>query len=370
MNNKILIIEDDEMLRESTADLLTEEGYTIYQAENGLEGIKKALETMPDIILCDIAMPNFNGYKVYTTLQENGSTSMIPFIFLTAKTEKKDIRAGMQLGADDYITKPFDYHDLLATITTRLEKHKKYLNFQRKNLDPVLENDVVGVYLLKKSTLVFYNKKFAQMLGYSDKELQSLRIHDIIHRDDREKLKSAFRECENGIAKKVNLSFKILHADNKFIEVDNSGSLIDIDNEKFFLGMLNPKKNNQSENSEREMITGSEEALNKSVSLIIDNKDLINREMLRELRETFHGSPKQEKYYENPDNLTKREIEVLRLICKGMTNEQIADNLFISKRTVDTHRSNLLDKTLSKNTAQLIIYAIKKGMIELENMER
>ena len=363
MKHKILIIEDDQMLRESTADLLREEGYTIYQAENGLEGIKKALESTPDLILCDIAMPNFDGYQVYQTLQENRATSFIPFIYLTAKTEKDDIRAGMQLGADDYITKPFDYKELQAAISTRLEKYQKLLNANQENLKTIIENDLIGVYVLKDETIAFHNNKFTKMLDYSNEEIKGKNFYELLHEEDKKEVPAAFKKCEKGIIKKANVSFRMLKSDGQYLHVETSGGMTEIQREKAFIGMLTIQQNQTDSNST--INPNSLESLNRAIDIIFNKKDYINGEMTERLKSIF-GETIEKKTIVNKDNLTEREIEVLRHICKGMTNQQIADNLYLSRRTIDTHRSNLLEKTGSKNTAQLIMYGLKKGIIAVE----
>ena len=120
---KVLIIEDNEDVRENTADILELAGYKTTTAENGKIGVKKATQLLPDFILCDIMMPELDGYEVLETLSKNSKTSQIPFIFLTAKTEKFDMRKGMNLGADDYLTKPFTENELLEAIESRIKKH-------------------------------------------------------------------------------------------------------------------------------------------------------------------------------------------------------------------------------------------------------
>ncbi|WP_298878100.1 response regulator [uncultured Polaribacter sp.] len=119
---KILLIEDDEVLRENTTELLELSNYQVYNAENGKVGIKVAKEIIPDIIVCDIMMPELDGYGVLEALTNNDITKHIPFIFLSAKTERKDVRKGMDLGADDYITKPFTEDELISAIESRIAK--------------------------------------------------------------------------------------------------------------------------------------------------------------------------------------------------------------------------------------------------------
>lgn len=126
MKNKILIVEDNRDVRENLSELLTLSGYDTIVATNGKEGVEAALAHLPDLILCDIMMPEMDGYTVLRILSKNDTTSPIPFLFLSAKTELSDVRKGMTMGADDYITKPFDDVELLDTIEYRLKKNKSH----------------------------------------------------------------------------------------------------------------------------------------------------------------------------------------------------------------------------------------------------
>lgn len=119
---KILFIEDDTVVRENTAELLQLSGYEMVTAPNGKRGIEVAKKEIPDIVVCDVMMPELDGYGVLQTLSKDPDTSHIPFIFLSAKTEHKDIRKGMDLGADDYLTKPFEEEELISAIESRLAK--------------------------------------------------------------------------------------------------------------------------------------------------------------------------------------------------------------------------------------------------------
>lgn len=123
--DRILIIEDENNLRQAIADFLEVEGFKCLQAADGTEGIDIARTELPDIIICDIKMPGLNGHEVLKELRRDSRTSSIPFIFLTALVEKGDIRKGMELGADDYLTKPFLTQDLLSAIKTRLHKSQE-----------------------------------------------------------------------------------------------------------------------------------------------------------------------------------------------------------------------------------------------------
>ncbi|AHJ95340.1 response regulator [Hymenobacter swuensis] len=121
----ILLIEDSDIIRENTAEILELAGYTVLTAENGKVGVAKALETRPDLVVCDIMMPVLDGYGVLHIFGQNPRLASVPFIFLTAKTERADQRKGMELGADDYITKPFEETELLNAIASRLNRLRK-----------------------------------------------------------------------------------------------------------------------------------------------------------------------------------------------------------------------------------------------------
>jgi CheY-like chemotaxis protein/CRP-like cAMP-binding protein len=122
MQKTILVIDDNTDIRENTAEILDLAGYKTYTAENGKQGVELALKEKPAVIVCDIMMPELDGYGVLHLLRKNPETQHIPFIFLTAKTERSDFRRGMEMGADDYITKPFDDIELLNAVEIRLKK--------------------------------------------------------------------------------------------------------------------------------------------------------------------------------------------------------------------------------------------------------
>jgi len=119
---KILIIEDQPQMRRNLGTILEMEGFEVKLAEDGNAGVVQARAFEPDLIICDVMMPELDGYAVLRTLRSEKATATIPFIFLTAKGEKTDQRAGMNLGADDYLTKPVEQRDLLASVRMRLER--------------------------------------------------------------------------------------------------------------------------------------------------------------------------------------------------------------------------------------------------------
>lgn len=167
---RILIIEDNDDIRESATEILELADYEVMQANNGKAGVDLAIQHLPDLILCDIMMPELDGYGVLYLLNKNPQTSTIPFIFLTAKAERLDMRKGMEMGADDYLTKPFDDVELLNAIESRLSKKAKQEAFYSKSLDQIsgLINNKNGlealsqaiaqrkVRLIKKKQVIYY----------------------------------------------------------------------------------------------------------------------------------------------------------------------------------------------------------------------
>ena len=140
---KILVIEDNNDVRENITEILQLAGYEVDAAENGKSGLIKLNQFKPDLILCDVMMPELDGYGVLKILSSNPQFATIPFIFLTAKAEKIDLRKGMSLGASDYITKPFDDADLLESISIRLKKSEMVTSNEShhmKTLDAIPAN--------------------------------------------------------------------------------------------------------------------------------------------------------------------------------------------------------------------------------------
>jgi len=156
----VLLIEDDSTLRENTAELLELQKYQVTTAANGKEGLDLAIKVLPDIIVCDIMMPKLDGYGVLTRLSKSEKTKYIPFIFLSAKTERKDVRKGMNLGADDYITKPFEEDELLTAIESRLAKASILRDLGSAHTSKLIQQKADGVKSLEElKEFILSNKK-------------------------------------------------------------------------------------------------------------------------------------------------------------------------------------------------------------------
>lgn len=176
---KILLVEDNNEIRENTAEILELAGYKIVMAANGKEGFEMAVKEVPDLIICDIMMPVLDGYGLLHLVNKNEILKSIPFIFLTAKTERIDFRKGMEMGADDYITKPFTDLELLNAIESRMKKIKfqtekanssqNLNNFldeikNEKALEKLTHSDVVNHY--KKKQRIYSEGNYPHSLYY------------------------------------------------------------------------------------------------------------------------------------------------------------------------------------------------------------
>lgn len=168
---KILVIEDTHSLRRDIIEMLGYEGFDALGAEDGVAGVKLALEYVPDLIICDILMPGLDGYGVLDEIKKDPVLATKPFIFLTAKADKSDIRRGMEMGAYDYLTKPFSASELIAAVHTQLHKRDLLTRMSEKRLDALRENIILALPHELRTPLT-------SILGFSE-----LIISDYFQRD-------------------------------------------------------------------------------------------------------------------------------------------------------------------------------------------
>lgn len=142
---RILVIEDEDSLLRDIMEMLTFEGYEVIGAENGAVGIALAQSHLPDLIICDIMMPELDGYGVLEALRRDETTAAIPFIFLTARTDRVDRRHGMEQGADDYLTKPFTVQELLKSVDTRLRRRHDIEQVSERRLEDLRHNIILAM---------------------------------------------------------------------------------------------------------------------------------------------------------------------------------------------------------------------------------
>lgn len=184
---KILVIEDDPYVRDNIQDVLSLEDFCTITAANGREGLSLAREEHPDVIICDVMMPEMNGYEVLMALRQDLETEAIPFIFLTAKANKDDLRQGMTLGADDYLTKPFTPAELRQAIITRLQKQAHVQQQTQRQLGELRQNIAHSLPHELNTPLVGIING-AKLLRYcydSNDQAEALELLDCIERSGR-----------------------------------------------------------------------------------------------------------------------------------------------------------------------------------------
>jgi len=282
--SKILIIEDDPILLESLAEFLQEEGMETIMAENGKKGVDLAVNELPDLILCDIFMPRMNGYETFEKLKSNVTTSLIPFIFLTAKAEREDILYGMTMGADDYIIKPIDFDELLARITKRMEKTRETIRRSEIKYHAVFETAHDAILLLRLSDLSIMdcNQAACDMLGYSREEIldtpgrrfiKDVDLHEVISKQNARSWSfQEFRDIETAWNRK----------DDKQILIQVSGKMITLFAEDYLFMMA--QNVTERKNYEQQLILAKEKA---------EESDLLKSSILsnisHELRTPLNG---------------------------------------------------------------------------------
>ncbi len=354
---KILIIEDDVLLSKTLKNVLTAYGYDALIANSGAEGIQKAYEFSPDLILCDINMSPIDGYQVFNILEDSSVTNKIPFIYITGKSDLEDIRLGMELGADDYIVKPFSNEELLKSIKVRLAKYEKLVNIGKSDYQALVELSPDGIFIFDGETIYEGNNAFFATTGFSPDDLKRIAFEDIVDEKSYVSIQSKVLKCAKGLMKSFDEQINIITADEKTI----SRKLYVTASQKFrgftlLIGLLESVEVNQFE-------------YDRLVTILSEEKVDITGKLATKLQRAFEfpalKSVTSERATIATSIFSKREQEVLRLSCQGLPIKIIADELCISDRTVEKHRASLMEKTGSKNIVEVIIYALKNDLIEL-----
>ncbi|MFM9824689.1 response regulator [Flavobacterium sp.] len=322
---KILIIEDDSVLRENTAAFIKGQNFEVFIAEDGLVGVQQTLKHLPDLILCDISMPNMNGLDFYKTIKQIKATSTIPLVFFSARTENEDVRAGMKLGADDYITKPFDLYDLLRVINTRLAKYDTIKQINDEKFNALINHPTLGIFIYQNDQFIFYNTSLANIFGYDYDDFSSINFEKLLddNNSNKSKILNDFDRCLGELGSSISLKFEAIHKTSNTVFVELIGSVITYNGQTSIVGNI--------------------------TKLDTENSVPFIYKTIKNI----------------PIKLTNRELEVLKLICIGKSTLETSETLCLGLRTIETYRANLLEKTGSKNIAELIMYAIHNGLIKM-----
>lgn len=328
---KILLIEDDNDLMETTKEFLSAEGFVVYTAGNGASGIQCALQHQPNAIICDINMPGLSGYEVFNLLQQVTTTSVIPFIFLSAKSSKEDILAGLHLGANDYITKPFEMSQLIEVINRRIAHTQKLIEQHDEKFNVLFKNTHSGAFVLNRDIFEYVNTSFATLIGYNHNELTGNSLTNIVHKDSLAQTLNILEQCKDGIKKTFEFTLTVITKNKTEKKLNLKGSQTVFKGEHRIICTIEEK-----------------DKLTDNMSNARPESNLCNKGKAQVTLK-----------------LSEREIEVLKLVCQGYSNIEIADKLFLSERTVEGHRARLFSKTETKNAVALAMWAVKNRIVEI-----
>ena len=325
----ILLIDSDEKFANDVSEYLKGLGYSILLATDGPSGVQKALQYIPDIIVCDAGLKGLSGYEVFNMIQQINTTAVIPFIFLTTKNAYEDLRTVMNLGVDDFLVKPFEFSELKRLLEVRIEKQEKILNQIDERFNLLIDYAYSAIYIYQDERLEYVNQKFCNILGYSKKELLGMSLVNIVYKDDIHIVIDKINRCFRGVHDELKVGFRAIRRDQNVIYVNLSGNVVTMKGKKSLVGTLTKQEEDQPE-------------LNGEYEEILDNQTTSSKQ-----------------------DITSREKDVLKFICDGMSNQEIGEKLSISVRTVEGHRNRLLKKTGCKNSAELAIYAVKSGFYKV-----
>ncbi len=319
--HKILIITNGKKSENSLEDFLNDLGYTCKTAYDGGMGVQMALKFKPDIILSELNLSEFSGFEVYNVLKKIEFMAHIPFVILSSKNREEEILEGLQMGMDGFIAKPIDYFHLESLIRNKLNKINLIKKHYERECNFFKKNPFTGVFTTKNYRFFYSNYRFQKITGYNEKELQKMKLFDILFDEDIMRLTKAINNCVKEIITNIDDEIRFINKSNKIIHTRFYGNVYENGSELEISGNVLPDQNH------------------------------------KEINEMHSDS--------NNIKLTKREQEVLILICKGYTNQGIADLLFLSERTVEGHRARIMDKTNTKNTVELVKYAIKNKYFKI-----
>ncbi len=224
-----------------------------------------------------------------------------------------------------------------------------------------------GIYIYQGETFIETNPSLLDMLGYSRKELLNMSFEDIIAEQDRAVALPRINRCLRGLDKEIHLRFNAIHKDKSLVASELYGiEGIRVKGKTSLLGILTPSKPELVESEELDHINLNEiEEFEKAVDMIAGNRNYISTELINRLISVFRNNELHREKTDDVISFSERELEVLGEVCKGLSTKEIADKLFISSRTVEKHRANLMTKVEAKNIIEVIIYAVKHKLIDL-----
>lgn len=320
---KILVVEDNTDVRENITEILELANYEVVEAENGKVGVSKAVKEIPDLIICDIMMPELDGYGVLQIISQNPITAGIPFIFLTAKAEKSDVRHGMNLGADDYVTKPFEESELLSAIEIRLKRNE----ILKKDFD----NDLSGLHEFLDEV-----KGRKELINLSnDRKIRKFKKKEVVYHED---------TYANYLYFVVNGEFKTTRTDEYGKEI-----IIDVHHNGDFVGYLGVLEGPEY----GETLT----AMQEGELAIVPKSDF--HELLKKNRDVAHRFIKM-----MANNLQEKEARLLK-IAYSSVRERVADTLVQLAGQVEAEDNGRRSIQISRDNLAGIVGTATESLIRM-----
>jgi DNA-binding NarL/FixJ family response regulator len=354
---KILLIEDDQRLGLTIKNILESRDYDVCYATNGVVGIQKTFEYSPDLILCDINMHPIDGYQVYNVLRESSLIDHIPFIFITGNSDLQDIRFGLNLGVDDYFVKPFDNNNLISSIEKRISKYRKLKEFGKQEFDTLFKLSPSGIFLFDGNMILDANPALIKMLGLDEKKLTMYSIGDILDPASFHEVKDSIFKFNKGILNSFVVNVNLISKNSQKMPAKLSVTLYEkYSGHSLMMGLVSLNSNSKTDENDAYVL--------EIMRVLKKEKIVVTEAMGKQLTDIFKIHSVRVKTQFN-SLFSERENQVLYLSMEGLPIKIIADRLSISDRTVEKHRSSMMEKTNSNNMIEVIIYALRNNMIDI-----
>lgn len=354
---KILVIDGDQNFGDQIKKSLPFHKYNVCYESDGASGIKSAFKFNPDLILCELDIGKIDGIEVYNVLKESILFKKTSFIFLKQNASVEDVRNGMNLGADDFFSRPVNMLDLITSIEIQLQKNKTNSNEFSHEFNTLFQLSPFGIIVFNEHAVLRANLSFKTILKI-DMQEPNINIEDIFDSTYLLKIQNWIQQSKNGVSSDFNEKITIKDLLGEAIEQKLVISEFSNHSDSAqFIGLFTPVTGVNS-------YIESDELANEVCELLKREKITITDNLEEKITNIFKYRTLSSN---NPYNsfFTKRENQVLCLSMEGLPIKIIADRLSISSRTVEKYRTKLMEKLKAKNIVEVIVFAIKKGLIKI-----
>ena len=354
---KILLIDGDQNFGNKIKKSLTLHKYNVCYERDSASGIKSAIEYNPDLILCELNMGLIDGIEVYNVLKDCFLLRRVPFIFLKQNASVEDVRHGMNLGADDFFSKPINIYDLVTSIEIQLQKVKNNSNELIHEFNTLFELSPNGIIVFNEQVVIKANQSLKKLLKIGQRD-SFISIKDLFEDSSLLRIQKWIQQPINGFTNAYNETITIKDRMGDAIELNMVISeFTNYSNSLQFIGFFTPVSTVNNNWVNDEIANEVCNMLKREKITITDN-----------LEEKITNIVKYRTLSSNNQNnsfFTKRENQVLSLTMEGLPIKIIADRLSISSRTVEKYRTKLMEKSKAKNIVEVIVFSLKMGLIKL-----